>query len=131
MSQELEITFVYVSKDVQFYEGDIVSDLIPIRMGTADIRLHLDNRSEEKVEFTGLYWPDGQPDFIKDATVSKLLIVIHDTNETVDQQGNFRFKPELLIERRPAHGPDPTIINTDIPGGVQAQLRRVRSAKVA
>jgi hypothetical protein len=140
MSQELEITLVFESEQVQYYRGDIVGDIIPIRMGTANILLRLDNQSDHKVEFARLEWEGGQPDFIKDERVTPHLIVIRDENEKEDQQGNFSFTPILrLLEtmaaavgrgsaraEREIAGPDPTIINTDIPGGALNLSGRVR-----
>ncbi len=141
MSQKLEITLVFESEQVQYYKGDIVSDLIPVRIGIAQIRLRLENLSDQKVEFVRLDWTDGQPDFIKDEKLNQHLIVIRDENETFDQRGNFSFLPILrIIEKiagpsarararagREFPGPDPTIINTDIPGGAQTagRIRRV------
>ncbi|HYH45436.1 MAG TPA: hypothetical protein VEG34_07085 [Thermoanaerobaculia bacterium] len=140
MSQKLEITLVFESEQVQYYKGDIVSDLIPVRVGTALIQIRLENLSDQKVEFARLDWVGGQPDFIKDDKVNQHLIVIRDENEKDEQRGNFSFLPILRIiekadrpsarkagARREIPGPDPTIINTDIPGGVATtgRIRRV------
>jgi hypothetical protein len=141
MSQKLEITLVFESEQVQYYKGDIVSDIIPVRVGTAHIQIQLENLSDHKVEFVRLDWTAGEPDFIKDDKINPHLIVIRDENEKDEQQGNFPFLPILrIIEKidgpsararrgtgREIPGPDPTIINTDIPGGVvrAGRIRRV------
>lgn len=134
MNQRLEITLVFENEQVQYYKGDIVSDLVPIRVGTASIQLQLENRSDDKVSFDRLEWPGGQPDFIKDATLTGDLIVISDENETDEQRGHFSFLPILYVHekraaaKREIPGPDPTIINTDIPGGLVVRERNRRVA---
>lgn len=134
MSQELEITYIFESEKVQYFAGDLVSDIIPIRTGAARILVKLDNRSGLPLQLIRLYWPAGRPPFIQEENISPVLIAITDDNASYRHRGNFSFMPVVNVmttdlassAEREILGPDPTIINTDIPGAALAAAGEIR-----